>query len=156
MLHQTLLERGAESATGVDLSDQMLAHARDRANDRGLNDRVGYELGDFVETQAGFEAADIALLDKVVCCYPAPRELLEATVNKTRFAIGLTYPRKRLANIIWTAFSNFGFWLLRSDFRSFVYEPRLIRGWLEEQGLRQSFSRDTFFWHTQVYLLDQA
>ena len=66
------------------------------------------------------------------------------------------YPRKHLLGVLWNALFNFGFWLIRSDFRGFTHEPRLIRGWLEDKGLRESFSRDTFFWHTQVYLFTGA
>ena len=154
VLHQTLLERGASAAVGIDLSDEMLDHARRRATEHELDERVSYELGDFVETQACFDPADITLLDKVVCCYPAPKELLEASVAKTRVAIALTFPCKHPLGILFTAVWNLGFWLLGSDFRSFVHEPSLIRQWLKENGLRQSYSRNTYWWHSEVYVLD--
>ena len=154
VLHQTLLERGAHTATGIDLSDAMLDYARQRAADHHLSERVSYELGDFVESQARFESADITLLDKVVCCYPAPKELLEAATSKTRVAIALTFPRKHILGLLFNAVWNLGFSLLRSDFRSFVHEPRQIREWLAENGMRRRFYRDTFWWHSEVYVTD--
>lgn len=154
ILHQTLLERGAASATGVDLSDAMLEHARQRAADRHLENRVHYELGDFVEAQDHFNRADITLLDKVVCCYPAPKQLLHAATAKTRVAIALTYPRKHLLNIVVNWMWNGGFWLMRSDFRSFIHEPTLIREWLRARGLRLSFSKDTYWWHSEIYVIE--
>ena len=156
VLHQTLLERGAQAATGVDLSDAMLEHARRRAAERQLHNRVRYELGDFVETQDHFEPADITLLDKVVCCYPAPRRLLDAASAKTQVAIALTYPRKHLLNLMSNWVWNLGFWLMGSDFRSFVHEPASIRQWLKEKGLRLSFSKDTYWWHSEVYVVPKT
>lgn len=154
VLHQTLLERGASSAVGVDLSDEMLDHARQRATELTLEERVSYERGDFVETRDHFDPADITLLDKVVCCYPAPKQLLEAAASKTRVAVALTYPRKHPLGLFFTAIWNLAFWLARSDFRSFVHEPYLIRQWLNDKGLRQSYGRDTFWWHSEVYVID--
>lgn len=150
-VHQTLLERGAASALGIDLADRMLDHARERAEGRGLTDRVEYRLGDFVDLQDSVEMADITVLDKVVCCYPAPKALLDAAADHTRRIVALTYPRKHLlskfSNRVWNAL----FWLLRSDFRSFVHDPIAVRGWLEERGLRQVFNYDTLMWHTELY-----
>ena len=141
-------------ATGVDLSDDMLDYAQQRAAARHLEERVRYELGDFVETQDQFEPADITLLDKVVCCYPAPKQLLEAATSKTRVAIALTFPRRHFLGVAFNVVWNAAFWLLRSDFRSFIHEPRLIRQWLREKGLRQTFSHDTYWWHSEIYTID--
>jgi len=151
-LHQTLLEKGAATAVGIDLAPRMLEVAESRARERQLDQRTTYKLGDFVEMSDTLETADVTVLDKVVCCYPAAGELIAATTACTRGAIALTYPRKHLigelSNHIW----NFGFWLFGSDFRSFVHDPQFVQQSIEERGFHRVFNRDSNMWHTQVYV----
>ena len=58
-LHQSLLEKGAYAATGVDLAPSMLAEARDRADERGKSDRANYVEGEFMEIDNEIESADV-------------------------------------------------------------------------------------------------
>ena len=154
VLHQTLLERGAIRALGVDLAPKMLDHARERARVKALDDRVEYRLGDFVEMEGEIDASDLTLLDKVVCCYPDAEGMLEAAARHTRVALALVYPRKHwlglLSNRVW----NLVYRVLGSEFRSFVHDPGAVHGCLEGAGMRRVFSRDNLMWHTQVYVVD--
>ena len=152
-LHQTLLEQGAARAVGVDLADDMLVQARERAEQLGLAERVAYELGDFVDVHGKLEPADITLLDKVVCCYPAPKALLDAAVSRTGHAIALTYPRKRFLTKLSCWVWNLAFWLLRSHFRTFVHDPEAIEIWLRSLGLDRASAHESFMWHAEVYVL---
>ena len=154
LLHQTLLERGAERAFGVDLAPKMLEHARDRARALALDDKVEYRHGDFVEMESELDPADLTLLDKVVCCYPDAEGMLGAAARHTRVALALVYPRRHwlglLSNRIW----NLGYRVFGSEFRSYVHDPGALHRWLEGAGLRRVFSRDNLMWHTQVYLVE--
>jgi len=152
VLHQTLLEMGAANALGIDLAPRMLEFAESRARERQLNQRTEYKLGDFVEMCDTLDTADITVLDKVVCCYPAPRELLSAAITCTRGAIALTYPRKHFVSELSNHMWNFGFWLFGSDFRGFVHDPQIIQQSLEERGFHRVFNRDSRMWHTQVFV----
>jgi 2-polyprenyl-3-methyl-5-hydroxy-6-metoxy-1,4-benzoquinol methylase len=151
VLHQTLLEKGAATAVGIDLAPRALEFAQSRASERQLDQRTEYKLGDIVEMSDTLDPVDITVMDKVVCCYPAPKELIEAAMTHTRGAIALTYPRKHffseLSNHLW----NFGFWLFRSDFRSFVHDPLLVQRSIEAFGFHRVFNHDSSMWHTQVY-----
>ena len=113
VLHRTLLEQGAATAVGIDLAPAMLELAENRARERELDQYTEYKTGDFVEMSDTLETADVTVLDKVVCCYPAPKELLAAVIACTRGAIALTYPRKHLVSEISNRIWNFGFWLFR-------------------------------------------
>jgi 2-polyprenyl-3-methyl-5-hydroxy-6-metoxy-1,4-benzoquinol methylase len=154
ILHQTLLEKGAATALGVDLAPRMLEFAEKRADERQLGLRTEYRAGDFVELSDSVETADITVMDKVVCCYPAPKELIGAAIACTRGVIALTYPRKHfiseLSNHLW----NFGFWLFGSDFRGFVHDPQFVQQSIEALGFHRVFNRDSRMWHTQVYVAD--
>src|SRR3954454_25044569 len=76
-LHQRLLEAGAASAVGVDLSAKMLQEAREQAQQHGLAERTDYREGDFVELADMLAPADIVILDKVICCYPDADALVQ-------------------------------------------------------------------------------
>jgi hypothetical protein len=151
-LHQSLLEKGASTATGIDLATKMLSEATDWADERGLSDRVNYIEGDFMELAQDVEQADICVMDKVVCCYPDARGLVEQSLAKTRRAYALTYPRDRwfvrLSIRIW----NTLLWVLRADFRSFVHDPDQIEAWITGAGFEKRFEDRTAFWLSQVYV----
>jgi SAM-dependent methyltransferase len=149
-LHQTLLEQGARSAVGIDLAPRMLAEARDWAKQRGLPERVRYIEGDFMALD-GIDAADITLLDKVVCCYPDAHGLVEKSLAKTKRIYGLTYPRDRWFIRLGVEVMAWLLWLMRSDFRSYVHDPEQIERWITDRGFRKRFEAQTAIWLTQVY-----
>ncbi|MDE2088675.1 MAG: methyltransferase domain-containing protein [Gammaproteobacteria bacterium] len=151
-LHQALLKQGASRALGVDLSDRMLEQARTLAAEQGLAQRTEYRLGDFVALAPALDAADITLLDKVVCCYPDAESLLGAALDKTRRVCALTYPRGHLLNRIAVALGAVVMKLARSQFRAYVHDPRMIEARIVARGFRKSYQNQTFVWLTQVYV----
>jgi magnesium-protoporphyrin O-methyltransferase len=132
----------------------MIDIAMGRAAVRGLEGRVHYEVGDFVALHAALPEADITLLDRVVCCDARPKEMLAAAARRTRRAIALVFPRKHFLGELLTALWNFGFWLVRSDFRSYVHDPAALDRWLRADGLHRSFEHRTLLWHAWVYVFD--
>jgi SAM-dependent methyltransferase len=150
-LHQTLLEQGARSAVGIDLAPRMLVEARDWAVQRGLSDRAVYIEGDFM-TLDGIDNADICLLDKVVCCYPDARGLVEKSLAKTKRVYGLTYPRDRWFIRLGAKVIACVLWLMRSEFRSYVHDPVQIASWITHAGFAKRFEAQTTAWLTQIYV----
>lgn len=151
-LHQSLLEKGAHTATGIDLAPKMLSEANDWAAERRLGDRVRYIEGDFMDVDEDLEKAEICLLDKVVCCYPDAHGLLHKSLEKTRRTYALTYPRNRWFVRVGTRLWNFLLLLMRSDFRTFTHDPIQIEKWIVGQGFLKQFEDQTAAWLTQVYV----
>jgi len=151
-LHQSLLEKGARTAAGIDLAPKMLSEARDWADERGIGDRVSYLEGDFMELDEQVAAADICLLDKVVCCYPDAQGLVQKSLEKTKRAYAITYPRNRWIVRLGTRIWNSVLWLIRSDFRTFVHDPVRVESWIAGAGLEKRFEHHTAAWLTQIYL----
>ncbi len=150
-LHQTLLLQGAEQATGIDFSDEMLKQATDAAKEKGLTDRTRYIQGDFIELLDKVDEADITILDKVVCCYPYPEKLVPGSLAKTKKVYALTYPRNRWF-IRWAVESMaLGLKLLGSSFRPFVHDPDMIEKMIRDAGFKKTFQQHTPIWLTQVY-----
>ena len=151
-LHQTLLEQGAASATGIDLATEMIRDARDWARVRGLEDRVEYLEGDFMDMLDRVAEADVTVLDKVVCCYPDADGLVHRSLEKTRRVYALTYPRWRWITRVGVLVGATMMKLLRSDFRPYVHDPRQVEAWVREAGFEKQTESTTFLWLTQVYV----
>ena len=151
-LHQTLLEQGARTAVGVDLAPRMLSEARDWAAQRGLADRTQYVEGDFIDLRDSIAAADVTVMDKVVCCYPDANTLIGMSLEKTKRVYALTYPRDRWFVRLATASTALFLWLIRSDFRPYVHDPVQIESWIGCRRFRKSFEDTTAMWLTQVYV----
>ncbi len=151
-LHQSLLKEGAVKATGIDLSEKMVAEARALAEEQSLSDRTDYITGDFVTIAAKLPAADVTILDKVVCCYPDAKTLIERSVEKTRKVYALTYPRAHLMNRMMTGVEAFCMKIIRCDFRPYVHDPDSIERWIEAGGFRKRRQHQSLIWLTQVYI----
>lgn len=151
-LHQTLLERGASTAVGIDLAHDMLEEARRWAAERGLKDRTEYIEGDFVNLDQTVALAEITLLDKVVCCYPDSDDLVHKTLARTTRVYALTYPRKHWFTRSGARILAFFLWLTGSCFRVYVHDPVQIEGWIAKAGFKKRYEAKTPFWLTQVYV----
>ncbi|MDX1486911.1 MAG: class I SAM-dependent methyltransferase [Acidiferrobacterales bacterium] len=151
-LHQRLLKAGAARAVGVDLSARMLEEARAGAKACGLVERTDYLEGDFLQIGGTLADADIVILDKVICCYPDARGLVERSLGKARRVYAFTIPRDR-------AFVRFGagvmalaFRLLGSRFRPYVHDPESVDSWLRQQGFSSTYWAQTPIWQSSVYV----
>ena len=150
-LQQKLLEDGAASAIGVDLSESMITQARQVAAAQGLADRTAYHVGDFVCIQDRVPMSDITLLDKVICCYPDAERMVKRSLDKTRRAYALTFPKNNWFNRLGVRVLGGVMRLLRIEFRNYVHEPREIERWATERAFRRVYTAQTLLWHTRVY-----
>jgi len=155
-LHQTMLERGAMSAVGVDLASKMIEEARHWAEDRELADRTEYVEGDFMEINESLPSAEITVLDKVVCCYPDADGLVHSSLSKTSRVYALTYPRERWYVHLAMGFVTLAMKIIRSDFRPYVHAPERIEQWITQSGFDKQYQNNNAFWLTQVYVKPTA
>jgi hypothetical protein len=88
-----LLAAGAAHVTSVDASVSYLEAAREEASRRGVEDRVTYRHGDFVELAESVPPADIVTLDRVLNVYPDWKRLVELSAARAHRLYGLVYPR---------------------------------------------------------------
>jgi magnesium-protoporphyrin O-methyltransferase len=148
-LHLTLLGRGAASATGIDISDGMIQRARELARERGLGGAATHLAGDFVELSPTLPAADIVILDKVVCCYDDLEGLLDASLSRAARVYAISYPR---------GLTRMGFALLALLGRVFrwPFVPRwhdwdamLLR--IRQAGFALRSAAETPFWSVRVF-----
>lgn len=151
-LHQTLLERGAKSAIGIDLAPDMLKEAEDWAKQKNLSARTEYIQGDFIELLDHVKPAEVTILDKVVCCYPHAELLTNHSTAKTTRVYALTYPRDRWFTKVAIEIMAFFLKISGSDFRAFVHNPDDIERWITDVGFKKVYQQQTFIWLSQVYV----
>ena len=90
-----LLPLGVTRALVVDASPAYTAVAAEEASQRHVTDVVRFVHADFAESDEPFPPASIIALDRVVCCYPSYRVLLEQAMRCAERALALSYPRER-------------------------------------------------------------
>jgi len=150
--HMSLLEAGAATATGIDLAPKMIAEAEDWSSQRGLEGRITYHQGDFMEILPIIDPADVTVMDKVVCCYPDADGLIHRSLEKTRRVYALTYPRDRRLVRLGVALAALLMRLIGSSFRPYAHSPAVIEKWITAQGFHKRYEKTTFVWLSQVYV----
>ena len=151
-LHQRLLQRGAASAVGIDLAPKMIEEAEALAREQGLAERTRYRVGDFVEQADTFDAADVVILDKVICCYPDAERIVATSLAKARRVYAYTIPRNRWYTRLGVALTALVLGLFRSDFRPYVHDPEKIEAWVTAAGFGKQYEKQTLVWLTRVHV----
>jgi 2-polyprenyl-3-methyl-5-hydroxy-6-metoxy-1,4-benzoquinol methylase len=150
-LHRALLRAGASRATGVDLSVGMLAIARAGAKAERLTERTAYVQGDFTQVANEVPAADVVVLDKVICCYPDWGSLVEHSLLKARHLVALTIPRDRALTRAGIEAMRWGLRGIGCCYQPFIHDPALIDERIRASGFRKTFEARTPMWLTCVY-----
>jgi 2-polyprenyl-3-methyl-5-hydroxy-6-metoxy-1,4-benzoquinol methylase len=145
-----LLRRGVAAATGVDAIDNQLAQARVLANEAGVGERLQLTQGDFTEVAADLPIVDVVVLDRVVCCYPDWRMLLERAAAQTRSVMVLSYPRATWYNRIWIALANLAMRVLRRAFRMHLHPPVAMQALLRSRGFQPRVIGHRLAWELLV------
>ncbi len=130
-----LLERGAASATVVELSDGYEEAAASLLAEHHLGERVERRVGDFVLEAGLVEPHDVVLLHRVVCCYPDAAALVSTAAEHTGRALVLTYPRQRRLSRLGFGAVNLWLRLTRCGFRTYVHPFAAMREAAERGGL---------------------
>lgn len=150
-LHLSLLQRGAATSVGVDLSEGMLQEARNFAETLGLKERTEYINGDFAALASSITACDITVLDKVVCCYEDIRSLVISSTGKTKRVYALTHPKE---NILMKGLFKGHVALARIfgwSFHPFWHDWATMKSLIIAQGFTLAYDRSTLAWHVLVF-----
>ena len=137
-----LLKAGGSEGEVVEVVPDYEPHALALAAEAGLAGRATFRTADLVADPAARRAADIVVLNKVVCCTPDGIELAGIAGSLTRRTLVLSLPR----DVWWTrAFfgsANLFLRLRRRSFRVFVHSPERVRRAVEAHGLTLASERD--------------
>jgi magnesium-protoporphyrin O-methyltransferase len=151
------VRRGASRAWGFDLSGKAIAQARRLAHERGVADRTTFQVGDGAREE--LPAADVVVLNRVFCCYPDARSLLERSLAAAGSVYAFTIPRStglagRIARMQ-IRFENAWYRLRRAKFRGFrvfVHDIGPIDERVRAEGFRPvRREHRRFAWDLAVY-----
>src|SRR5205085_11262284 len=98
------------------------------AQEFNVGERVEFVVGDFTEVQT--PDADIVVMDRVICCYPEWRALLDKASDSCTGALIMTYPRE--SNVMRGVHALMDVWwiIVRSKFRFYVHPIAEMRALL--------------------------
>lgn len=141
-----LLKAGVTRAVSIELTPTYEAAANGLLRRAGLQDRVERRLMDFAEPATDVEAADIVIMNRVICCYPDMPQLAGAAAAHTRQMLVLSFPKERWWTRTGLTLSNLVLWATRRRFHVFVHRPEQILATAEHFGLRTTLNHAGFFW----------
>ncbi|HEX7197334.1 MAG TPA: methyltransferase domain-containing protein [Candidatus Limnocylindria bacterium] len=151
-LSVALLEMGARSVRGVDLSAASIDLARRRAAGAGFEEQATFEVGH--GAAVGGEQHDWVVVDRVLCCDGDLERMLDAVVGAARSRIAISVPESRG----WRGLLNRPMWavenvwdLLHQGCRGYVHDVRAIERRLSAAGFRVTSSGHVGLWHVAVY-----
>ena len=144
-----LLKRGASHAYLVDVSRAYLQAARALTQQQDLENKVTLILNDLVQ-HSDNPPAEIVLLDRVVCCYPDARALLERAASLSTGTLAFTYPQPSWLLNLFQGGMNFVMKLLRRDYRLYLHPPALLMQAATSQGHRPVLERSLGVWRLVV------
>lgn len=146
-----LLDSGVESVIAVDASAANVAAAREEAARRGCSPSIELLHGDFVTLSPQLAAANTVTLDRVICCYPEYRPILERALPLATRHFAWSYPRDR-----W--FARWGVTLenaLRrwrgNPFQLVVHPVEEMSRMIHDAGFTLVSRRQTASWSAEVY-----
>lgn len=150
-IHLELLRDGAARVLNVELATQYEIVASELIRERGFADRVERRLGDFVREAADVPAADVVVMNRVVCCYPDPDALVGAAAEHARRLLVMTFPVDRWW-IRWGIAAGNAWLALRGNrFRGYVHATRVVLATAERRGLRLVSQRRGLIWQLVAF-----
>ncbi len=145
------LKNGGAKTQDVDSSRAFLDVASSFADENQYSDKAKFLFGDLVDKHDEIVAADFVTLDKVVCCYPDYKSLLDIALKKCNNTIVLSYPLAGWISEFVNFLSDFYLYFTKNPFRSFVHPPKEIENFMISRGFMPVQKQISFPWHVQVY-----
>jgi magnesium-protoporphyrin O-methyltransferase len=152
-LSADLARAGAVRVTGIDLSPDNVAAARQIAAEDGLSDRVEFHVGNAAEAQ--LSPHDVIVHHRVICCYPDPKAFLRNSIGATGSVYGLSMPRSTglmgLVVRLALSFENLIHRIKRRGFRAYVHDERLVDATVRSAGFVLHRRSNRRGWFVAVY-----
>jgi 2-polyprenyl-3-methyl-5-hydroxy-6-metoxy-1,4-benzoquinol methylase len=151
-IQHELLAAGAAHVMSVDASASYLEAAREEGSRRGVEDRVTYRHGDFVELAESVSPADIVTLDRVLNVYPDWERLANLSAARAKRLYGLVYPRDtRMVRLV-VFVMNLMLRVRRKPVRAAIRPADAIERIVRENGLSPHFSQSVGpAWQVALY-----
>lgn len=141
-----LLKAGAARAVNVEITPTYEKVASGLLSEAGLSDRVERKVTDFARAGDEVAAADIVILNRVICCYPDMPRLAGAAAEHAQEVLVMSFPRRTWWTRAGLGVGNALLWLTRREFHIFVHDPGQIFATSESRGLRRVLDQPGRLW----------
>jgi len=141
-----LLRAGITRAVNIELTPTYEHAAQALLREAGLGDRVERRVMDFAEATGEVEAADIVIMNRVICCYPDMPKLAGAAADHTREVLVVSFPKQRWWTRAVVSVGDLALRVARQQFQIFLHSPDKIIAMVERHGLKRVSNQTSFFW----------
>jgi 2-polyprenyl-3-methyl-5-hydroxy-6-metoxy-1,4-benzoquinol methylase len=146
-----LLKAGMAQAVNIELTPTYEAAAAELIVEAGLGDRVERSVMDFAEAGSSVEAADVVVMNRVICCYPDMPRLAGAAADRAKGMLVMSFPNRRWWTRLGLTVANFGFRIVRLQFRVFLHSPALILAAVEQHGFKTELNQPGLLWQLVAF-----
>jgi SAM-dependent methyltransferase len=147
------LVAGARLGTGVELDDEAVDEAIQRAEEAGVAGRSTFVLGDGAEVE--LQPHDVVVLDRVICCYADADRLLARSLAVAGATYAMSVPESRGLRGVWNrvayTFGGLVDWL-RGEEPVYLHDVRRMELQLAAAGFRLASADRLGKWHVGIYL----
>lgn len=141
-----LLRYGAARVVNIELATQYETVASELIQERGLADRVERRLGDFVSEADNIPAADVVVMNRVVCCYPDAEGLVGAAADHAQRLLVMTFPVDRWWIRVGIAAANGLLAIRGGTFRAYAHATQAVAAAAQRCGMRLVEHRRGVIW----------
>ena len=145
-----LLKEGMARAVNVELTPTYESAAGELLREAGLADRVERRVMDFVDAGTEVDTADVVVMNRVICCYSDMPKLAGAAAEHAKGMLVMSFPNSRWWTRLGLTLANFGFRVIRMQFRVFLHPPALILTTVEQHGFRTKLNERGLLWQVAV------
>jgi len=150
-IQHELLKEGIQHVYSVDASSAYIETSKEEAIRQGYLDRITYIHGNYVDHASEIPSSEIVTLERVICCYPDMKDLVQRSISHANKYYGVVYPR----NTWWVKFGlkfiNILSRLKKSDFRAFVHARKEIHEIIEDNSFTKCFSKKSGVWLVEIF-----
>ncbi|MGH7759932.1 MAG: class I SAM-dependent methyltransferase [Candidatus Dormibacteraceae bacterium] len=141
-----LLKAGVTRTVNVELTPTYETAAGELLVESGLGDRVERLVMDFAEAGVEVQPADVVVMNRVICCYPDMPKLAGAAADRANGMLVMSFPNRCWWTRLGLTLANFGFRVIRLQFRVFLHPPAQILAAVEQRGFKTSFNQPGLLW----------
>jgi magnesium-protoporphyrin O-methyltransferase len=150
-IQHDLIKAGVGQVIDVDASSSYMKAAREEAERLGLQDRIEFQHGNFVDLAPQIEPVDIVTLDRVICCYHDMVSLVGLSSQRAGRLYGVIYPQDQWWTRGGVRIANFFLNLMKDPFRIFIHSAAQIEEIVTGNGLQRVFHKNVGMWQVILY-----
>ncbi|MBL1279571.1 MAG: methyltransferase domain-containing protein [Fluviicola sp.] len=151
VIQHELLKKGASKTTDIDASAAYIDVVKEIMNNNKTEDKMNFIHGDFVDVSESIEAHDIVTLERVVCCYPDAKALINESTSKAKKYYAFVYPMDTFLSRMLNKLLRFYLFLKRNPFRTFIHSEKMMNELILSKNFENIFHGKAFPWRISVY-----